>query len=142
MAAKPGTAVALVAGQFACILVLFLGSWWLPWWAWAMLGAGLVVFMLAAGAIGKHNITAMPGPREGNTLSKRGIYRVVRHPMYTSMLLCGAALALGQPAWWRTAAWLLVLAVLLLKINFEERRLAEKLLHGRADIAMSRVVRW
>lgn len=126
MSAQRGTAVALVLGQFACIAVLLWGGWRLPWWAWALMATGLLVFMLAAAALGNRNITAMPVPRAGNTLAKRGIYRVVRHPMYLAVLLCGAALALGAPAWWRTAAWMLELAVLLAKIRFEERRLAEK----------------
>ncbi|MBS1945037.1 MAG: hypothetical protein JST98_07520, partial [Bacteroidetes bacterium] len=89
MPTRQGAAVALVLAQFACIAVLLCGSWLLPWWAWAVLATGLLVAALAAGALGSRNITAMPLPREGNVLRKRGIYRVVRHPMYMGVLLCG-----------------------------------------------------
>lgn len=119
-------AILLVIGQFACITTLMIGNWRLPWWAWAIFGSGIAVFLLAASALGPNNLTAMPVPREGNTLAKRGIYNVVRHPMYLSVLLCGAALAFGAPAWWRWAAWGATVVVLVLKIKYEERALTAK----------------
>lgn len=87
---------------------------------------GLLVFLLAATSLGSNNFTAMPVPREGNTLSKKGIYRFVRHPMYLSVLLCGAAVAFGAPTMWRWMAMGLALIVLVVKIGYEERRLTVK----------------
>ncbi|MCC6839293.1 MAG: hypothetical protein IT230_03965 [Flavobacteriales bacterium] len=115
--------VALVIAQFVCIGALMAGSWDLRPWAWALLFAGLALLPWAAWSLGRQNLTAMPAPRTGNTLSKRGIYGWVRHPMYLGVLCCGAALALGAPAWWRWAAWAVLLGVLLVKIRLEERRL-------------------
>ncbi|MBK9420825.1 MAG: isoprenylcysteine carboxylmethyltransferase family protein [Flavobacteriales bacterium] len=117
----------LVFGQFACIAVLLVGGGWnLPWWGWALFALGLLVFLLAASSLGGNNFTVMPAPREGNTLSKRGIYTIVRHPMYLSVLLCGSAMAFGAPSPWRWAALSVALLVLVVKVHHEERRLTEK----------------
>lgn len=117
----------LVFGQFACIAaLLFGGERILPWWGWASFGSGLLVFFLAAGALGDNNFTIMPVPREGNTLSKRGIHAFVRHPMYLAVLLCGAAMAFGSPSSLRWAALVVSVIVLLVKARHEERRLMAK----------------
>lgn len=117
----------LVFGQFACIAVLlFGGGWILTWWGWTMFALGMLVFLLAAIALGVKNFTIMPVPRAGNTLTKRGIYNVVRHPMYLAVLLCGAAMAFGAPSPWRWAALAVAVVVLVVKVHHEERQLTEK----------------
>lgn len=117
----------LVLVQFACIAVLALaGSWVLPWWSWMLFVLGLAVLGWAAVSLGVANITALPEPTDGNTLSKRGIYRYVRHPMYLSVLLCGAALAFGAPTLLRWVALVVVFIDLVIKIRYEEARLTAR----------------
>lgn len=117
----------LVFAQFACIaMLLFGGGWDLPWWAWALFAAGLLVFVLAAAALGASNFTILPDPRSGNTLSLRGIYRFIRHPMYTAVLLCGVAVTFGAPSIWRWAALATCLLVLVLKVRHEEALLTHR----------------
>ena len=114
----------LVFCQFACIAVLlFGGSFELPWWGWLIFSTGLVVFLAAATSLGTNNFTIMPIPRAGNSLSKRGVYSVIRHPMYTAVLICGSAMAFGAPSVWRWSALAICLVVLVLKIRFEEQHL-------------------
>jgi protein-S-isoprenylcysteine O-methyltransferase Ste14 len=111
----------LVLGQFGSIAVLLLGGGWdLPWWAWCLFILGLLVFAWASVSLGRRNFTIMPDPREGNTLSQAGIYRFLRHPMYTAVLLCGVAVSFGAPSVWRWLALAVCLVVLLLKVHFEE----------------------
>ena len=117
----------LVFGQFACIAALLSGGGWdLRWWGWALFALGLLVFLLAATSLGGNNFTIMPGPREGNTLSNRGIYGMVRHPMYLSVILCGAGVSFGAPSVMRWIALAVVLVVLIVKVGHEERRLTAK----------------
>ena len=117
----------LVIAQFICIAVLlFGGGWVLPWWAWAFFAAGLLVFVLAAAALGPNNFTLLPDPRSGNTLSVRGIYRHLRHPMYAAVLLCGVAVTFGAPSIWRWAALAACLVVLVLKVRHEEALLTHR----------------
>lgn len=117
----------LVFGQFGCIAVLLLcGHWALPWWAWILFATGLVVFGWAAASLGGNNFTILPDPRQGNTLSQRGIYRFVRHPMYTAVLLCGAAVSFGAPGIARWIALGVCAAVLVLKVRYEETLLTKR----------------
>ena len=119
--------IALVFAQFGTIAVLlFGGGWQLPWWSWCLSVLGLAVFVWAVVSLGGSNFTIMPDPRTGNTLSKRGIYRFVRHPMYTAVLLCGAAVSFGEPSLWRWSALAICTLVLLTKIHYEERQLTAR----------------
>ena len=114
----------LVFGQFGSIAVLlFGGNWLLPLWAWALFVLGLVIFFFAVASLGGSNFTIMPDPGVGNSLSKRGIYRILRHPMYTAVLLCGAAVSFGAPSPWRWAALAACTVVLVVKVHYEERLL-------------------
>ncbi|MBS1940038.1 MAG: isoprenylcysteine carboxylmethyltransferase family protein [Bacteroidetes bacterium] len=130
----------LVLGQFLCIAVLAVaGSWMLPWWAWALFSAGILLVLWAAVSLGANNLTVLPAPREGNTLSKRGIYARIRHPMYLSILLCGAALAVGAPTAMRWLTLAVLIAVLVVKIRHEEARLTR--LHHEYPEVMKGVAR-
>lgn len=117
----------LVFGQFACIgVLLFGGGWELSWWAWSLFALGLVVFLWATVSLGARNFTIMPAPRASNALTKAGIYRHLRHPMYTAVLICGAAVAFGAPSVARAIALAACLMVLLLKIRVEESLLTAR----------------
>lgn len=49
---------------------------------------------------------------------------MIRHPMYTSLLVLGADLVLGAPSLLRCLLWLALLADLVVKMSYEERLLA------------------
>jgi protein-S-isoprenylcysteine O-methyltransferase Ste14 len=76
---------------------------------------------------------------EAQRVATDGPYRVVRHPMYTSVLLFvpGAALLLGSL--WGAAATLLIVVALAVRIGIEERTLRAEL-PGYAEYAAA--VRW
>lgn len=134
------TGTLLVIGQFVGIGALtFGGHWSLPLWAWLIFLLGFLVLLAAMLSIGMHNVTVMPDPVPENTLSKRGIYRVVRHPMYLSVLLCGVAVTVGAPSTVRWVTMALLLVVLLLKIRYEEGRLAAR--HPEYPTVMKGVAR-
>ena len=117
----------LVLGQFGTIAVLlFCGSWLMPWWAWLLFAIGLAIFLWATMSLGGRNFTILPDPREGNELSQRGIYHFVRHPMYTAVLFCGLAVTAGAPSVWRLVALPVCAVVLLVKIRHEERLLTAR----------------
>ena len=119
--------VLLVVGQFGSIgVLLFGGGWQLPWWAWALFALGLSVFAWAVVSLGGNNFTILPDPRSANTLSQRGIYRWLRHPMYTAVLLCGIAVSFGGPSTSRWIALAVCAVVLVIKVHYEERLLTAR----------------
>ena len=65
--------------------------------------------------------------REGHTLVTEGIYRGVRHPMYSSLLLYGLGQALAVPNWVAGPSYLVAIAVLFaLRVRPEERMMLEE----------------
>jgi protein-S-isoprenylcysteine O-methyltransferase Ste14 len=64
----------------------------------ALLVGGLALAAAAAWALGRA-LTPLPSPRPGAPLSRRGPYRVVRHPIYTGLILLAAGASLVGSAW-------------------------------------------
>jgi protein-S-isoprenylcysteine O-methyltransferase Ste14 len=64
----------------------------------ALLAVGLVVAVASARALGRA-LTPLPSPRPGAPLSRRGPYRVVRHPIYTGLMLLAVGASLVGSAW-------------------------------------------
>jgi len=88
-----------------------------------LVSAGTVVAVLAAFGLGS-SLTAMPAPVTSGRLRTDGVYGIVRHPMYTAVLLVTLGWALmSSPRVLLPFALLVV--VLDLKRQVEERWLAE-----------------
>ena len=95
----------LVAIQFALMIGFALLPVWHPGidqgfmdasWGWRVAGAlALGLVSLAFGAFGSHHIrdylTPLPYPVDHSQLVQHGVYSIVRHPLYASLLLAGLA---------------------------------------------------
>lgn len=88
-------------------------------------GAMLGIWAILSMGIGKFNI--IPDPKEGSHIVTRGPYRLIRHPMYLSLLLFTLPLVIADFSWWRGIFWLVLLIDLILKLNYEETLLEKKL---------------
>lgn len=93
------------------------------------LGALMVAVGLGFAAWGRahlgQNWSGIITVKEGHTLVRTGPYRIVRHPIYTGLLLAviGTAAAIGE--WRGVLAIVFVLIGFLRKIRVEERRMSE-----------------
>jgi len=92
--------------------------------ALAVAGMALGLWALSANRPGNFNIR--PVPRSGGELVQHGPYRWIRHPMYSALLLVGLAAArlAGDVESWLVLAVLVV--VLVIKANVEERGMIER----------------
>lgn len=88
------------------------------------LAAGLVL-IAAAIALGSA-LTASPIPRSGAELVTKGIYRWVRHPMYSALILFGIALLLGNANFFSALIFIALVLLLFFKSEYEDALLAKR----------------
>lgn len=86
-----------------------------------LLLAGVVVAVLALTGLGSA-LTAVPAPLEGERLRTQGIYAVVRHPIYGSLILMAVGFSLV------TSPWALLLSAVLAVVLDLKRRVEEEFL--------------
>lgn len=109
-------------------------------------------FLVAAGAglgggglfaLGS-NLTPYPEPLEHGRLVERGVYRVVRHPIYGGIGIGAIGLALGRGSWTALAIGVGLLGFFWLKSRREERRLAAAFTEYASyqDRVRARLVPW
>ncbi|GAC1411518.1 MAG: isoprenylcysteine carboxylmethyltransferase family protein [Burkholderiaceae bacterium] len=94
-------------------------------WVSLTIGLALGIWSLATNRPGNFNIR--PTPRAQGLLVTTGPYHWIRHPMYSSVLLCAAGFSWAAPSTW--PAWLTFVAlaiVLILKSIVEENWLLEE----------------
>jgi len=130
----------LVAIQF----VLMIGFALLPVWhpgigpglmaatdPWRTIAALLLALAsLAFGALGSHHIrdylTPLPYPVDHSQLVQHGVYGVVRHPLYASLLLAGSAWTLYNLSLSHLLALVVAFVFFDYKARKEERWLTER----------------
>jgi len=90
-----------------------------------ILGIVLGIWAVVVMRIGNFNIT--PDPFTWTTLVAKGPYELIRHPMYLALLLTTLPLIIDDFTIFRLGLWLLLLVGLLLKLNYEEGLLTDRL---------------
>lgn len=104
------------------------GDWrgWATTLAAVLLTAIGAVFGISGVAVLRGNRTTFPEPRPTGRLVRSGIYGIVRHPLYVSVI----SLSLAWALWWRSTPGLaLALAGTLFldaKARHEEKRLRQR----------------
>ena len=79
-----------------------------------------LVLLLVSLVTLRHVIQVAPAPKEGGHLVAAGVYRVLRHPIYTAMTLLMIGLWLRRPTLAVAAVALVVIAFLVVKSRYEE----------------------
>lgn len=115
----------LVAGQLiiATMIVLMLKP------PGNMLVASIV--QLSAVALGLSAILTMrvsrvrvtPALAQDAELVRHGPYRLIRHPMYTALVLFASSYIISDGSWLSVQLWMTLLLVLLTKVYYEEKEL-------------------
>ena len=101
---------------------------WLPYLQVLGVGiciVGLLLSFIAALRLGK-NLTPLPCPKDDSQLVQLGLYRFVRHPIYSGVLIVGFGWLLIYP-YALTLLYVIALTIFFeFKIKLEERWLLEK----------------
>ena len=91
---------------------------------WTLMGLALIIGLAAALSLGG-NLTPYPKPVESGTMVEHGLYRLVRHPIYTAVIIGMIGIAVRGGDWVSLALALGLAPFFYAKSTFEERHLLE-----------------
>lgn len=117
----------LVFIQFLCIGILAATGKIIPGNIFLLiLLISSLILALWAMIIMKFYFNAAPEVLDGVALRTKGPYRLIRHPMYTSLLGLGSAWIISDFTYFRLFIFIILIANLIIKLSFEEKFLTEK----------------
>lgn len=90
-----------------------------------LMGAGLLLALAGVWSLGD-NLTAVPHPKDDAHLVAHGAYRLVRHPIYSGIILGAFGWGLLMNSWFTLLLALLLFLFFDTKSRREEQWLAEK----------------
>ncbi|HIB27898.1 MAG TPA: isoprenylcysteine carboxylmethyltransferase family protein [Candidatus Thioglobus sp.] len=114
--------------QFSCIIYLIFNIQpnQLDWLEYFLLSMAVIIGSIAVINMKFNNLNIIPTLKDNHQLRTHGIYKFIRHPMYTSVLLSCLALVLSNPHWIAQLVMTVLLINLILKSNFEEKLLLKR----------------
>lgn len=89
------------------------------------LAIGLVLLFAGFRGLGK-SLTANPVPNTDGVLVTKGIYGIVRHPIYLGLLIITLGLVVSSGVWAQIIVWLALAILLVYKMRWEEVLLLAK----------------
>lgn len=90
-----------------------------------LFAAGVLLGLWSLAALGR-NLTPLPHPRHDNQFVRRGPYRIVRHPIYASIIIGAFGWSLLRPSLLGLLLSVVLLALFDMKAHREEQWLVEK----------------
>ena len=117
--------IILVSFQVICLIYILATGPLLPT-GYLLLFAFLASLLFGLWAIMemKFRFNVFPDLRKGSELVISGPYSLVRHPMYTSVLISSLCLVINNFTSSRLTVWILLFAVLIIKSHIEDRILS------------------
>jgi protein-S-isoprenylcysteine O-methyltransferase Ste14 len=89
-------------------------------WAFIVSAFGLFLGFWAVVSMRLDNLSVTPDVRRDARLVTSGPYKVIRHPMYSAVLLMFLPFILDRPRFDLTIIYLLLVTTLFVKLNYEE----------------------
>lgn len=118
----------LVLVQFSMItLIVAIGKFPQTISTMVLFAAGVVLGIVSILYMGFNNLRIFPEPKKNIRLVTTGPYKILRHPMYTSVLLLTASYIAESVSYIPFIFWTILLGVLMAKIRIEERLLPKHL---------------
>jgi len=98
----------------------------ISWCISALLGSGGLIFIIKGFLDLGKNLTPLPYPKEDGELVQTGVYKIVRHPLYSGIILMALAWTIFQLSCSHLIATVVLLVFFDIKANQEEIWLNEK----------------
>lgn len=86
---------------------------------------GGIIIVLALLQLNK-NLSPFPTPKNNTTLLQNGLYKYMRHPIYTGIILFFIGDSVYQNSFYKLGISLLLVVLFHFKTNYEEQRLEQK----------------
>jgi len=87
--------------------------------------AGVFLGLLSIYVMRPGNFNIRPIVKPNGVLITSGPYRMIRHPMYLAQVIAVIPLVVESFSYWRLAVVLILIIVLTIKIEYEEKRLVK-----------------
>lgn len=117
----------LVFIQLACIIFIILTGDVIPTDIFLLIpGIMFMIIAFLSMAEMKFRFNIVPELLENSSLVTSGPFKYVRHPIYTSLIFMTLILIINDFSFLRFAVWLILVAVLNVKLNYEEKILARE----------------
>ena len=86
---------------------------------------GFLIILIAILQLSK-NLTPFPSPKESGRLIKTGLYKFIRHPIYSGVFLTTFGIALYSCLYWQLSVSFILLVLFYFKSKYEESLLIQK----------------
>lgn len=86
--------------------------------------AGLLIIIVAILQLNK-NLTPFPTPKESGTLIQTGLYKYIRHPVYSGIILAAIGFGLFHGSIWKISIGLSLWVLFYFKSVYEEKLLSK-----------------
>ncbi len=93
-------------------------------WIAIIASSTLGTYTLRHNRLGNFNIR--PEPKATARLITSGPYRLIRHPMYSTLLLAAAAFVVAENSWLKLGLWIALALILATKASYEEQLMSKK----------------
>jgi protein-S-isoprenylcysteine O-methyltransferase Ste14 len=87
---------------------------------------GVILMVWAIWTMKLNNLNISPDLKNNSILVLSGPYKLIRHPMYASVLLVTLMLVINHLTLWRVGFWLVLFIDLYFKFKYEEKLLRTK----------------
>ena len=95
------------------------------WFWWAFIGIGVIIGLLALLQLNT-NLSPFPSPKHDSTLMTSGVFKYIRHPIYTAILLVCFSYAMLNSNSWKLIISFCLLILFWFKSTYEEQLLRKK----------------
>jgi protein-S-isoprenylcysteine O-methyltransferase Ste14 len=103
----------------------YANHFWLSFAAFILTLSGIIICATALIQLGE-NLTPVPTPRKSGKLVETGIYKFIRHPIYTGLVLIVTGIAIYNLSYQRLIITGIIFFFFLYKLKYEESLLKEK----------------